>query len=104
MFYCLSLSPLNFFPAESPTLKPDSVDLGSVLLRVSLACERGEERKGEKEEEFSSSHISIILYPDKKNSINFPKISKEKLGMSQVMKKSKTLKVGAKAFVTYNAS
>ena len=38
---------------------------------VSLACEPGEEKKGEEEEELSSSRISIILYPDKKNSINF---------------------------------
>ena len=40
----------------------------------------GEERKGKKgeeEEELSSSHISIILYPDKKNSINFPRFRKK---------------------------
>ena len=67
--------PLKFFSSR----KPDAVNLGSVLLRIFLAGERGEERKGEEEEELSS-HISIILYPDKKNSINFPLISKEKLG------------------------
>ena len=61
MVYCLSPSPLNFFQADSQTLV-----ICSVLLRVSLACERGDERKGEEKEELSSSHISIILYPDKK--------------------------------------
>ena len=33
----------------------------SVLLRVSLACERREERKGEEKEELSSSHIYYTL-------------------------------------------
>ena len=76
MVYCLPL-PLKFFSGR----KPDSVNLGSVLLRVSLACERERKgKKGEDEEELSSSHISNILYPDKKNSTNFPWISKEKLG------------------------
>ena len=50
--------PIKFFLTESQTPL-----ICSVLLRVSLACERGEERKGE--EELSSSHISVILYPDK---------------------------------------
>ena len=48
---------LKFYLAElSQTLS-----ICSVLLRASLACERGDERKGEEKEELSSSHIYYTL-------------------------------------------